>query len=301
MGQSSEYAGVPQWEKEKQYKEADLVRYEGRIFVRGWEGAGDFSSPVDAVQGKPGSVPWAFYDHLYDQSSQPSSQQLNVIGYIPAWLQSEGFDYSNATIYQNITHGIVAFLEFDRNNPGAFAADAFKDVSAIIGEVVAAGHAAGARIMIALGGAGDYGFKSLMTDIAQSANDAGALQRLDSAARQVVEFVTANGLDGVDLDLECWWDENGDPSKDEGERDAGDPHPAGVGLTAFAKKLRELLPEKTISAAVFGTSYYGNNYDEKIVEHVDWLSIMTYDFTGSWRESPVGPHTALKKFTRLLE
>ena len=179
---------------------------------------------------------------------------------------------------------------------GAFAADAFKDVSAIIGEVVAVGHAAGARIMIALGGADDYGFKSLMTDIAQSAkNDAGALQRLDSAARQVVEFVTANGLDGVDLDLECWWDENGDPSKDEGERDAGDPHPAGVGLTAFAKKLRELLPEKTISAAVFGTSYYGNNYDEKIVEYVDWLSIMTYDFTGSWRESPVGPHTALKK------
>lgn len=156
--------------------------------------------------------------------------------------------------------------------------------------------------MIALGGANDYGFHSLMTDIGgfvsksdYTISDSAALQRLESAARQVAEFVTTNGSDGVDLDLECWWDEQADSSKDQGERDAGDPHPAGYGLTAFAKKLKELLLGKVISAAVFGTSYYGNNYDERLAEYVDWVGIMTYDFTGSWRESPVGPHTALKK------
>lgn len=81
-----------------------------------------------------------------------TSPQHNIIGYIPSWRQSEGFDYSNQLIYQNITHGIIAFLEFDPNNPAAFSADSINKVSAIIGKVVTAGHAAGARIMIALGG-----------------------------------------------------------------------------------------------------------------------------------------------------
>ena len=32
-----------------------------------------------------------------------------------------------------------------------------------------------------------------------------------------------------------------------------------------------------------------------MADHVDWLAVMTYDLTGSWNASPVGPHTALFK------
>ena len=73
------------------------------------------------------------------------------------------------------------------------------------------------------------------------------------------------------------------------------PHPAGLGLTAFARQLRQALPGTTLSATLPATSWYGNNYDGKIAEQVDWLAIETYDFTGSWNASPVGPHTALTK------
>jgi GH18 family chitinase len=55
------------------------------------------------------------------------------------------------------------------------------------------------------------------------------------------------------------------------------------------------MPLKLISAALFGTSWYGNNYDPDLHNHVDWLGLMTYDFTGSWNASPVGPHSALYK------
>ncbi len=66
-------------------------------------------------------------------------------------------------------------------------------------------------------------------------------------------------------------------------------------MTLFAQKLKQAMPDKFVSAAVFGTSWYGNNYDSKLADHVDWLGIMTYDLTGSWNASPVGPHTPIFK------
>jgi Glycosyl hydrolases family 18/Protein kinase domain len=36
----------------------------------------------------------------------------------------------------------------------------------------------------------------------------------------------------------------------------------------------------------------------RAADHVDWLSIMSYDLTGSWNQSPVGPHTALLKIRK---
>ncbi len=119
---------------------------------------------------------------------------------------------------------------------------------------------------------------------------------LDKAVQNVVNFVNSNELDGVDLDLECWWDKNSDASKDQGGRPKSEgPHPAGYALTLFAQKLKQAMPDKLVSATLFGTSWYGNNYDSKIADYVDWLAIMTYDLTGSWNESPVGPHSTVFK------
>ena len=62
------------------------------------------------------------------------------------------------------------------------------------------------------------------------------------------------------------------------------PHEAGRGLLLLAKHLRELLPKKMISVAVFGTSWYGNNYDPAMWQYLDWVGIMSYDLTGSRNE-----------------
>ena len=78
------------------------------------------------------------------------------------------------------------------------------------------------------------------------------------AVANVAQFANAYSLDHVDLDLECWWDRNGDPSKDQGGRlSSAGPHPAGLGLAAFAKQLKQAPNGPTLSATIFATSWYG--------------------------------------------
>lgn len=229
---------------------------------------------------------------MYDQTPHTPTDQAKIIAYIPTWRKEEGFNYANDEMYRYITHGIIAFLQFSEINLGEFDPQSVKDVYAILSDVVNTGHRNGTRISIALGGAVDYGFLNLMTSIGNNPDN----PLLDQAVQNVVNFVNLNNLDGVDLDLECWWDRNGDPSKDQGGRSTSQgAHPAGSALTLFAQKLKQAMPDKLVSAAIFGTSWYGNNYDPKLADHVDWLGIMTYDLSGSWNASPVGPHTTLYK------
>lgn len=263
-----------------------MVKYQGNIFIANfWAQADPGKNPAPAEG-------WALYDELYDQTTSAMTEQATLIGYIPTWRTLEGFNYADDEIYRNITHGIIAFLMFSEVNVGAFEPHSLDAVNAIIADVVNTGHRNGTRISIALGGATDYGFLNLITSIG---NDP-ATPLLDQAVQNVVSFVNQNNLDGVDLDLECWWDRYGDSARDQGGRaKSSGPHPAGSALTLFAQRLKQAMPDTLVSATVFGTSWYGNNYDPKMVEFLDWVAIMTYDLTGSWNGTPVGPHTALHK------
>ncbi|MBC8156271.1 MAG: hypothetical protein H7Z72_25575 [Bacteroidetes bacterium] len=286
MESANDYSNVPDWvEKPEGYQADSMVKYQGHIFKA------DFwaSKPGD---GDPLKNGWRLYDELYDITSTPATGPARIIGYIPTWRQKEGFDYANPAMYRSITHGIISFLMFSETDLGAFDPTSVQDVKAVLDDVLYTGHDQGTYISIALGGAVDYGFLYLMERIGNNPGD----PVLQKAVRLVVDFVEANGLDGVDLDLECWWDKNSDASKDQGGRLKSDgPHAAGKGLTEFANQLRQAMPDKIISAALFASSWYGNCYDPGLVEYVDWLGLMTYDLTGSWSQSPVGPHTALVK------
>jgi GH18 family chitinase len=284
MGQSSDYPNVPDWTyKPEGYQTGAMVKYQGNIF----EAAFWASEPG---KDDPAHNGWRLYDELYDLTPHTPTAQPVIVAYIPTWFGD--FYTSNAAIYQNITHALVAFLMFNEAAPGAFDPQAAQAVALLLVSVVPWGHASGTKIGIAIGGATDYGFLALTERAGANPNDPAVTQ----AVSNVVQFVNDYGLDHVDLDLECWWDRNGDPSKDQGGRlSSAGPHPAGLGLTAFAKQLKQALPGSTLSATLFATSWYGNNYDAKIAEEVDWLGVMTYDLTGSWNASPVGPHTALTK------
>lgn len=286
MGLSQDYLSVPDWiEKPEGYQTGAMVKYKGNIFYA------NFWASEPGV-GDAAHNGWRFYDELYDLTSHTPTDQAKIIAYIPTWRKKEGFNYANDQMYQYITHGIIAFLMFSDINLGEFEPNSVNNVYAILSDVVTTGHRNGTRILIALGGATDYGFLNLMTFIGNNPTNA----LLDQAVQNVVNFVNSNNLDGVDLDLECWWDKNGDASKDQGGRlKSQGPHPAGYALTLFAQKLKQAMPDKLVSAAIFGTSWYGNNYAPQMADYMDWLGIMTYDLTGSWNTSPVGPHTALFK------
>jgi GH18 family chitinase len=284
MGSSNDYANVTEWmTKDTGYHTDDMVRYKNNIFRAAyWAGK------------EPGVDPgWSLYDELYDQTSANPTTTAKIIGYLPTWRTD--LDFGNAVMYQNITHGIIAFLNFDENNLGELDQTSAKAVTAIVQKIVTAAHQAGTYISVAIGGAVDYGFLNLLTAVGSNASDA----RLDKAVQNVAQFVKDNALDGVDLDLECWWDKNGDASKDQGGRDKSKgPHPAGSAQATFAQKLKAAMPGKLVSATTFATSWYGNCYDPKLADNVDWLAIMSYDLTGSWNQSPVGPHSALNKIRK---
>ena len=229
-----------------------------------------------------------------------------VIGYLPYWVPN--FDYT-AWDPGTVTHINIAFNLFKQNNndynSSNFASVAWgefhnRKVDSILFDlgVLNRAKAKGTKVCVAIGGATDYAFLWLMERYYN--NDA----KLEEIATFITNYVNTKGIDGVDLDLECWWpDATISGTTEQGGRVRGDkwggtdvgPHAAGIGLKNLAQKLRAKMPNKVLSAAVFGTSYYGNNYDDGVAQYLDYVGLMTYDFTGSWNTSPVGPHSSLYK------
>ncbi|CAL2084522.1 conserved protein of unknown function precursor containing a T9SS type A C-terminal secretion signal. Putative glycoside hydrolase, family 18 [Tenacibaculum sp. 190524A02b] len=230
-----------------------------------------------------------------------------IIGYLPTWIPD--YDIKNNFKPEVVTNLNISFLMFKQNNnnynSSDFASIGFNErelfkVDSVLTDckVLSKSRAKNVKVSVAVGGATDYAFLWLMTKYYN--ND----QKLEEIANLLVNYVNQRQLDGLDLDLECWWaDPNISGTSDQGGRKRGDkwggaddgPHPAAIGLTTLSKKLREKMPNKLITAAVFGTSWYGNNYDAKMADYMDWIGLMTYDFTGSWDKSPIGPHSSLYK------
>ncbi len=230
-----------------------------------------------------------------------------IIGYLPYWVPD--YDLVNDFDPSVVTHLNIAFNLFKQNNNNYNSADFAsiewadfhkRKVDSVLFDlnVLNRAHQAGVTVSVAVGGATDFAFIWLMEHYYQ--NDA----KLEEIANLIVNYVNTTGIDGVDLDMECWWpDPEISGTVEKGGRVRGDkwggtdqgPEPAAIGLAKLAEKLRQKMPNKLLSAAVFGTSWYGNNYDDAIAEHLDWLGLMTYDFTGSWDKSPKGPHSALYK------
>jgi len=284
MGTSQDYSNVPDWvAKPEGYQTGAMVKYKGNIFYA------NFWASEPGV-GDANSNGWRFYDELYDQTTTAKTSKAKVIAYIPEWRQAEGFDYGNPEYYKYITHGIVSFLTFSESALGLFEPLSVSNVRNVLLQSTVVARLHNTKILVAIGGAADYGFLRLMTEIGKYPES----NLTSIAVENVIKFVSDFNLDGVDLDLECWWGKPGE--QDQGGRLKGDgPHPAGIGLCIFAKKLKEAMPNKILSMATFATSWFGNCYDSSIYNYVDWILIMSYDLTGSWNLSPVGPHSALHK------
>lgn len=288
--------GIPWDPANAPFNTGDVVSYQGNNYTAKYY-----------TTSTPGSGEWTNEGPCGADAVGPDyAGSQRVIGYLPTWQES----WDRANFNPNAaTHINISFLEFIQNNAdytsASFSSVAFNqksvdDVDSVLFElgILDEAHQAGVTVSVALGGAIDYSFLWLMN---RYYNDDA---KLDEIAELIKAFIVTRNLDGVDLDMEAWWQ---DPAvnkmTDEGGRVRGDkwggtdagPHPAGLGLTRLAQKLREKMPNKLITAAVFGTSWYGNNYDDEMVQYMDWLGLMTYDFTGSWDASAVGPHSSLYK------
>jgi GH18 family chitinase len=257
---------------------------------------------------KPGSGEWNKISPCGDGGLGPNySGRQRIIGYLPTWIKE--YNIKNDFKPETVTNVNISFLMFKQNNKNfasadfasiAFDANSVRQVDSVLTtcNVLAKARAKNVKVGVALGGATDFAFIWLMTKYYN--NDA----KLSEIATLIANYCNTKGIDGIDFDMECWWadpaiagttEQAGRVRGDKwGSPDAG-PHPAGIGLRKLAAKVRALLPNKLLSAAVFGTSWFGNNYDDTMATSLDWIGLMTYDLTGSWAASPFGPHSSLNK------
>jgi GH18 family chitinase len=235
---------------------------------------------------------WKLVDELYDDV-KPHVGPTRIIAYLPTWRAGEKF-HENTEQFNHMDVAIVSFLMFDNaKRDGTFDNKSELAVQETLRAFQKPAKERDVKVVVALGGATDYGFLALMEKGGKNAKDQAFLKAVDN----VVRYVKEHGLDGIDLDLECWWDPAGDPAKDNGGRpQKKGPADAGKGMVEFARLLRAKLDKNMlISCAIMATAWYGNNYDAKgLADILDWVGVMTYDYTGAWNSSPCGPHSTIE-------
>lgn len=185
--------------------------------------------------------------------SAPVHSQNKVAGYYPDWLE---FTLPPQNIeFENLTHVIHAFAWPQSNGNISYYQGMFNY------GLAAATHNAGKKILLAFGGWGQSdGFAPLAAD---------SLAR-NNFINKVVELLNSRNYDGIDFD----WEFPANITE-------------GKNLTKLVKELRQRFnqenPDWLITMAVSSGSY-NSQYIEfsKIVDYIDWFTLMGYDYHGSW-------------------
>ena len=189
----------------------------------------------------------------------PSSPK-RLLGYYPEWSKYNNppYTYSSAQIpYQQLTHIAHAFVLLDAK------ADGTLDVPSgfVEPDLISKAHAAGVKVLVSIGGGGggQGGRFNKMAGVEASRQ---------AFVKNVHAFLTQNGYDGVDIDWEV-------PNA----RDM-------LNCTTLMQELRNELPagQWVISMATSADPRsYGNGFDiPALAPLLDFINVMTYDFTGSW-------------------
>ncbi len=192
-----------------------------------------------------------------------------VVGYLP--------NYSTATIKWNeITHFIYAFVY--PKEDGTLDTSDMADLASYVTQA----HDNNVKILVSVGGASYPGsdvrvFTSVISDAAKRA----------TLVSSINSFIRDNQLDGIDIDYEELV--GGGATVDDTDTQK---------LVPFYQDLREALPSKSlITAAVSGgygwTAYHFRNIIVEMTPVLDFITIMSYDNTGTWGGSPLGPHSSV--------
>lgn len=185
------------------------------------------------------------------------AQSARVIGYLPTYR----FAASSQIDYCKLTHLNLSFA-----NPNAAGDLIMPSISTVVADAL--NDNPNIVIMISLAGA------SLTS---QQANNWSNL--IDTPANRpafiakIVNYVLANNLDGVDVDLE--WDHVTSGY-------SGFVVELKVALDAQAKLITAALPNQTLFA----------NINQSALNAFEWINIMSYDGTGPWNPSSAGQHSS---------
>jgi len=184
-----------------------------------------------------------------------------LLAYYPYWVKDQTPSYSAAQIpYRKMTHIAHAFLLLDARADGSLHVPP----DLLEPELISRAHAAGVKVMISIGGA-DPVQQAAFAAVAR--DDA----RRRAFARNVHDFVTANGYDGVDIDWEV-------PNAPE------DTQPCILLMQALRDEMP--APEWLLSMAIPANPRgWGTGFDVRaLAPKLDFINVMTYDMHGPWSD-----------------
>ena len=213
----------------------------------GSPGTGGPAGPdgAGAAEGSAGTPPTSdagTADAHSVEASVPPASTTRMVAYLPNYSGSYA-DWAKTIDVSRMTHLNLAFATSNAQNGWDMGApDA--DVAAI----VAAAHAAGAKVLASLGGGG--GDQTVLAQYQTASNVAPLVGNLEA-------FVAAHDLDGVDVDIE-------------------DPSHLGADYTAFvAAVVAKLRPEgRLVTAAV--AQYLQDSMQDATLHSFDFVNIMIY-------------------------
>lgn len=187
---------------------------------------------------------------------------FKIVGYYP--LQAAMTDSLIAVPFDKLTHINLWFLNPD--SLGKFTQD-FSSLAPFIN----AAHAKNVKILASIGGGSSHPYYH-------------SLLKMDKRAlfiNDLVSVVLTYNLDGIDVDLE---------GADIDENYEGF-------VTDLAAVLRR--QNKMITAAI--AVYYKDALSDKALAQYDFVNVMSYDRTGSWRPEQPGPHATFAHAVEDLE
>ena len=185
-------------------------------------------------------------------------QTARVVGYLPTYR----FNTSAQIEYCKLTHLNLAFA-----NPDSAGNLQIPDYTTVVSDALSDNPAI--IICISLGGAG-------LTSAQKSAwsNFIDIPSNRPAFISSIVEYVLANQLDGVDMDLE--WDD------------------VTSGYSDFITELDTALNthDKLLTVAFPNHTLY-SHVSREALDAFDFINIMAYDATGPWNPSSPGQHSSL--------
>ena len=182
-----------------------------------------------------------------------------LLAYYPDWAKDQSPAYNAEKIpYNKLTHILHAFLLLDPSGNGALQIDPELIEPALNRNA----HKAGVKVMISIGGADS-------AQAAAFAKIAGSAHLRSVFAKNLHAFLVKHDYDGVDID----WEVPNAPDDT-------------THCTMLMEALRRELPSPRwlISMAISADPRnYGTGFDVPALNPiVDFLNVMTYDFSGPW-------------------
>lgn len=189
----------------------------------------------------------------------PASGAKRLLGYYPEWSKYNNppYVYSADQIpYSQLTHISHAFVLLPAKADGSLKVPHGYLEPALISKA----HAAGVKVLVSIGG-GDGIQGPRFDKMARSETSRQAF------AKNVHTFLSANGYDGVDIDWEI-------PNAQDMSN-----------CTTLMQELRNELPSPWLisMATPSDPRSWGAGFDiPALAPILDFMNVMTYDFTGSW-------------------